>query len=327
MSTNAEHRLIGLEPDNLLAFLALLGAMRALETARPNWRPRVHWDVDHPPVRPILKLAEPVTVDSVLEAMAAGCDVLARDYEFGGQKGINWTQSDARALLLEAIETGPDHRHRADMFAALMSDIAVKDDETVMPTPLCLLFGQGHQHFLERLTEVPKQASAPPRGRGKKAISPTAEETLAEAVFKPWERIDPSPSFRWDPEEDRRYALRFDDPSQDKGTTVHGANRLAVIGLPLLTVVPTTMRGRVRLAMIGSSQNASGETQITWPIWTRSMSLDGIRTLLAHRLLRETEPDRARLRAMGIHELRRATRISVGKFLNFTRATALSLHA
>jgi len=34
------HRLEGLEPDNLLAFLALLGLLRSLETARPAWRPR-----------------------------------------------------------------------------------------------------------------------------------------------------------------------------------------------------------------------------------------------------------------------------------------------
>jgi hypothetical protein len=33
----------GLEPDNLLAFLALLGLLRALEAAQPGWRPRVGW--------------------------------------------------------------------------------------------------------------------------------------------------------------------------------------------------------------------------------------------------------------------------------------------
>ena len=31
----------GLEADNLLAFLALLGLLRALETVREEWRPRV----------------------------------------------------------------------------------------------------------------------------------------------------------------------------------------------------------------------------------------------------------------------------------------------
>ena len=34
------HELTGLEADNLLAFLALLGLLRALEAARENWRPQ-----------------------------------------------------------------------------------------------------------------------------------------------------------------------------------------------------------------------------------------------------------------------------------------------
>jgi hypothetical protein len=57
-----EHRLEGLEPDNLLAFLALLGLLRALEEARPAWRPRVRWSIDEPPLRPVLRLREPEPV-------------------------------------------------------------------------------------------------------------------------------------------------------------------------------------------------------------------------------------------------------------------------
>jgi hypothetical protein len=32
----------GLEPDNLLAFMALLG-LRTLEAVQPNWKPRASW--------------------------------------------------------------------------------------------------------------------------------------------------------------------------------------------------------------------------------------------------------------------------------------------
>ena len=53
------HRLAGFEPDNLLAFLALLGLLRSLESARPTWRPRAAWDLDRAPLRPILLFAEP----------------------------------------------------------------------------------------------------------------------------------------------------------------------------------------------------------------------------------------------------------------------------
>ena len=43
------HRLDGLEPGNLLAFLALLGLLRAIEEAARAWLPMVAWFVDEPP--------------------------------------------------------------------------------------------------------------------------------------------------------------------------------------------------------------------------------------------------------------------------------------
>ena len=61
MTAFATHRLDGLEHDNLLAFMALLGLLRALEGARPDWRARVSWTVDDPPLRPALRT--PVGVD------------------------------------------------------------------------------------------------------------------------------------------------------------------------------------------------------------------------------------------------------------------------
>ena len=56
------HRLDGLEPGNLLAFLALLGLLRALEEVEPAWLPKVAWTVDAPPVRPELSLSAAVSV-------------------------------------------------------------------------------------------------------------------------------------------------------------------------------------------------------------------------------------------------------------------------
>jgi hypothetical protein len=54
MTASSSHRLDGLEPDNLLAFLSLLGLLRTLETDdrdRPDHekaRPRAAWDIDTP---------------------------------------------------------------------------------------------------------------------------------------------------------------------------------------------------------------------------------------------------------------------------------------
>ena len=39
---------------------------------------------------------------------------------------------------------------------------------------------RGHQHFLDRLAAVPRIEAPPPRGRGKKAVTLTAAETIEE---------------------------------------------------------------------------------------------------------------------------------------------------
>jgi len=182
---------------------------------------------------------------------------LAELYDFSAeksgdvaQKDLNYADACARRLLSEAAAEG--NRERSDLWAALMCDAAARDGR-IEATPLCLLFGQGHQHFLERLATVPRTEAPPPRGRGKNRVSLTASETIEEALFFPWTRQDPTPGFRWDPEEDVRYALRASDPSGEKSTTQHGANRLAALRLPVLTAVPVQRGNRVRLQVLGGS--------------------------------------------------------------------------
>jgi hypothetical protein len=204
----------------------------------------------------------------------------------------------------------------------LMSDAAVKDDtqESVDPTPLCLLFGQGHQHFLQRLAEVPRQPAPPPRGRGTKAVPVSATQCLAEALFESWHRGDPTASFRWDPDEDVRYALMGGDPTDTayRTGTQHGANRLAAVGLSMLTAVPERRAGRVRPHILGGVSSADGFS-FAWPIWREPATLAAIRALLGHPNLR----DPGALAHFGVVDVMVAQRISVGKFMNFTRARSL----
>ncbi|GIK80799.1 MAG: hypothetical protein BroJett024_19040 [Alphaproteobacteria bacterium] len=317
--TSTRLRLDGLEPDNLLAFIALLGLLRALETVRPQWQPRAAWDLDRPPLRPILALAQGQTSRTVCDAAAEGLAVLAEDYAFPAgvgdeapQKDLNYSEGTARTLLAAAMSEGG---RRADLWAALMCDKAAKDDK-IEATPLCLLFGQGHQHFLDRLASVPRMEAPPSRGRGKTAVALTAAETLHKALFEPWTRQDPTPSFRWDPAEDVRYALRADDPSGDKSTTQHGANRLAAIGLAVLTATPAQRGKRVRLQVLGG-EFEHNEFVFRWPVWSDPASAAAIRALLSHPRLADGA---SALSHLGVTEVRQARRISVGKFMNFTRA-------
>lgn len=329
-----EHRLDGLEPDNLLAFLALLGLLRALEAedaANPGrpLRPRVSWDVDQPPLRPRLHLAHVLAREDVAARAAGGAARLAAAHAFGGRTDLDYPRTDARSLLEAAqhaasrVDRTPADLARADLLSALMSDAALKeakdpDTAPVAPTPLCLLFGQGHQHFLERLARVPAVEAPPPRGKGKAAVAPSAADCLAEALFAPWRREDPLQSaFRWDPQEDVRYALMAGDPTDPayKIGTQHGANRLAAVGLAALTLTPEVRAGRVRPQMLGGRSGLGGFA-FAWPIHGAPVTLAGLRALLAHPDLHTP----GGLAHLGVAEVMRTRRISVGKFMNFTAA-------
>lgn len=323
MTAKNVHRLDGLEPDNLLAFLALLGLLRALNQADVTPHPRISWTIDEPPLRPKLHLSQSFTIEALSEKIALGIDALAQNHDFGGRKDLNYDESDSRALLKDVAKNSLVlAQARATLVAALMSDAALKDgkDQVVDPTPLCLLFGQGHQHFLERLVQVPKLPAPPPRGRGRNAVQISAQDCIAEALFHSWQRSDPTQSFRWDPNEDVRYAMMAGDPTDSayKSGTQHGANRLASVGLAVLTLAPEFRAKRVRPSIVGGTYNSDGFS-FAWPIWKEPATLAAIVAMLAHPELRVGSS----LRHLGVEDVMIAQRISVGKFMNFTRARPL----
>jgi hypothetical protein len=92
MTAASRFRLEGLEPDNLLAFLALLGLLRALEAAdrkRPQAKrlfPRAGWDLDQPPVRPVLFVVANATREEVVQDVASGAEMLAAAHNFDDRK-------------------------------------------------------------------------------------------------------------------------------------------------------------------------------------------------------------------------------------------------
>lgn len=317
MTAKTRHRLTGLEPDNLLAFLTLLGLLRALQRDDDLAGVRASWSVDRPPVRPVLHLTGPETEAGLVDSVVRGLRPLAAQFDFDGRKDLNVTPAEGADLLKQARES-----EAGGVWSALVSDgVTSRDGTRLEPTPLCLMFGQGHQHFLDRVASVPRRKAPPDRGRGrtKKAIS--EEQALAEALFDQWHRPDATQSFRWDPREDVRYALRANDPTdaRTKETTQHGANRLAAIALPLLTVAPQApFGGRPRLAVRGGGRDPSGRFTFSWPIWRDSIGLSCVCHLLDHPRL-----DDAKIRhALGIVEQRVATRVANGKFMNFTAGVA-----
>ena len=317
MAGHAIHRLEGLEPDNLLAFMAMLGLLRALEEVRSDWRARVFWTVCEPPLRPALRVPEGKDEATVAEATARGLNALAGSHDFNGLRNLALESGDAARRLRKAAAGADRNPYAAELWSALVSDAAVtRDGVKATPTPLCLLFGQGHQHFMNRLASVPRQKTPPARGKGRSKTEVSETDCLRETLFAPWKRQDRTHSFRWDPNEDVRYALRARNPTDPKAkeTTQHGANRLAAIGLSVLTAVPVRQAGSVRLAVLGGRRSRGGFF-FEWPIWREPATLAAIRALLGHPGL-----GCPRMRAaLGIVECRRARRISAGKYMNFTR--------
>jgi hypothetical protein len=167
------------------------------------------------------------------------------------------------------------------------------------------------------LVEVPRGAL--PKALAKRRPPPdlNAPEYLVAALFVPWARSDEPDGFRWDPAEDRPYAMRFKNPSSDAGRTVHGANRLASVGLAALPGAAVARRRGIRFLTLGAEPASDGALRITWPIWTRVTSLAGIQAMLGHPALVSDDADS--MRHLGVVERRRALRIANGKFMNFTR--------
>jgi hypothetical protein len=303
----------GLAADNLLAFMALLGLLRALEQTRPDWHPRVRWHGR--PWTAELLLEQEVTQAEVAASADAGIAAIAASYRLmptgdnqAPPRDVKFTAKEFRRLVgpLRGDTVG------AALASALSAEMPVRRDGSVTPAPLVFLFGQGHQHFLDRLTAVPLLPAPPVSGRARGA-QPSGPAKLVEALFAPWTRSDESDGFRWDPADDQRYALRFGDPSNEGAArTVHGANRLAALGLLSFPCVADEHT----LSAVASVQR-DGQLCYAWPIWTEPLTLAGIETLLAQNVL---SLNVARREAYGIAAVVRALRIANGKFRNVTLA-------
>lgn len=295
----------GLDGGNPLAFLAALGTLRSVSLAWPDQRMLIRWDPSGGTWRPRLETAGELPRDALIPALHEHLRRMAGHPAFTFSKDLTLDAAQFREVALQAqVRTEYGDNCFADFVTAFASEVLVEGKGAkpaqIQDTALRTMSGAGHQHFVAFMAQLAEE---------------TTESHLTEALFLPWRYSDPGPSLRWDPTDDRRYALRWGEPSGDPVRTVRGANRLAVEGLPLLPVMPV---GR-SLQTTGFSQRR-GEVRWTWPIWEGSLDLDTVRSLLALRELQQSRPPREQLRAMGVVEIYRSMRITQGKYRNFTPA-------
>jgi hypothetical protein len=239
-------------------------------------------------------------------ARVAWLEALARAaprHELALGKKVDCTPDEFREHAA-AFLAQPDAvtREALDLLAAFGSDAVRKVDrinrtEQIEPTPFCFITGTGHQYFLDTVRQLVQQVTL---------------QKVRETLFEPWTYGDLRLSMRWDPVEDRQYALMDRDPSGMETRTVWMANLLAYRALVLF---PAAARGG-RLVATGWAHDDE-EGTFSWPLWTIPLGPPVIRTLLQLREIVADPADGAALRARGIAAVYRARRIKVGSGSNY----------
>jgi hypothetical protein len=306
--SSAELTLPALQGSSLLGFLAALGTFRTLATMPETRDVRMRWILTGGSFRPVLRLPIPVEPDSIVERVQTAFRGLADHYVITVDKDLKIPRANFRKLATKAVEGFLSHSDptAANMVAAFGCDGVCNDEGMIEDTGFRTMSGAGHQHFLEFMNVLAKETTA---------------EQLREALFGPWRYRDSSPTMRWDAEDDRRYALRWDEPSKDPVRTVRGANLLAIAALPFFQVAPISS---TTIATTGFSGRGSRDTFFTWPIWSAWLSPDVASSILNHTALQpRNERFIDELKSFGVPAVYRSQRITLGKFRNFTPAAPL----
>lgn len=309
--------LAGLDGSNPLGFLAALGTLAVLRAggernARLHWCRQFTW-------RPVVSGVSASDQDEVAARIA---EVL-KDEEraelsigLAEDPGNRIIDCDADHYATVAGAAGAaarwDRRILVDFLAAFASDGSIDVDRRGKPrlqkmtgrprllsTPFQFTRGSGQQYFL---------------GSVWKLVQEVDENRICEALFQAWRYQDEKFSLRWDPAEDRRYALMDRDPTatDNKTRTVWMANLLAYRALTLFPSAPQANG----LRTVGWSSVNRTEC-FTWPIWERPCDPDTIKSVLLLPELYSEQPDREKLRERGVVASFRARRIRVGSGANF----------
>ena len=191
-------------------------------------------------------------------------------------------------------------RANVDLLASFGAEVSSDSGARIVPTPFCFITGSGHQWFLDTAREL---------------MAVTTESKLNEALFEPWAYTDEKLTMRWDPLDDRRYALMDRDPTapDNKSTTVWMANLLAYVALAYFPCAPAS-RGSATACWTRGKESPA----FRWPVWKKPLSVSSIRSILTHRAFAapdyesDREELRAELRARGVETVFYARRIQVG---------------
>jgi len=316
--------LVGLDGSNPLAFLAALGTLRTLSLAWPERNVKMAWRQHSGAWRPFISASNPPldeTPDSencVVDQLTSRLKCMADHPALRvPERNLKVRSAPFREYLVAATNNAsPADRLFPDFAASLGTEGAVektgKNKGTIRRSALQMVNGGKRQDYIPVINEL---------------IDACTGDHIRNTLFQKWHYQDSmvALNLRWDPVDNRRYALRWDDPSEQKtrrtGSQL-GANRLAIEAIPFFPVVAVGRDSRTA----GFAPSGSVE-RFSWPIWIHPANADVCRSLIALEQLQEDAAriDTSRLRSLGIREVFRCQRYAVDKYqtASFTPAHAL----
>jgi hypothetical protein len=306
------YNLVGLRADNLVAFMAAAGVLRTAKQIWPLLSPKLSWRHENDSWRAILHIDGGVARSEFLAGLQKHLTAQSGTSALNLADDLTISFHDFHVTLADACNKATqDERVDVDFLASFGSDAVQSRNNgklsgRIVDTAFRTMSGAGHQHFLGTIRTL---------------VEDTDIEHLEAALFRQWQYADPlkSHSLRWDPTDDVRYALQWNEPSGDPARSasgcVWGANRLAVEALPLFATMPTSGK----LTTTGFAETR-GNTKFTWPVWDMPIDLDTLYSIVALKELQAESPDRAKLAKRGVRDVFSCRRITQGKFRNFTSA-------
>ena len=309
--------LIGLDGGNPLAFLASIGLLRLLVNSNPGLVIRMHWEVHGGLWVPVLSSTETIETEWLESQLA---NIASRDLPVALSAiddGTGKVTSDPQQFYsvaqraLKRLLANNSLPNECDFISALGNELSRKreqgkETDSIEFSELYMTRGSGHQRMLEIARNI-RQATKP--------------EHLRKSLLELWKYDDDGKSlnFRWDPLDDRQYAKRWQNPSNDPSVTVLGANDLAIESLPFF---PTALvAGRLETTAFRRRRRLG--TFFTWPIWTHPLSLNVIASLLTWSEIQSNTSDMTACRLLGVDNLRRVERVRNDKFFNFSNSAAM----
>jgi hypothetical protein len=298
----------GLDGTNPLGFLAALGVLRILTLQQTQVK--LSWQLSSGTWRPRLFGVQVPLSDLGAELHAA---IQSLDHSaWSIDRELPFIASRLREHAKDSVvHSSQSNRTKADIICAFGVEscrekrkVKKEEVEIFKDTALRLVRSGDNQHngLLEYATFTLANCSA---------------GQLQKSLASDWLYRDEKKTFRWDPAEDRGYALQWGNPSDDGALTERGANCLALFGMACFPVVP--VKGEAQTT--GFGLKAAKQSSFTWPIWDKPVNLHAVGSLLALSELQQEQPDRAELAALGVVAAYRCDRIMTSTYYaNFTPA-------